>query len=238
MKKISYLILITLASMACNIIEEDPIPKGKYYFYRLNQIDYNGQEEMHQVVKANARTLADRYREVQNLTIDSKLSIDDTLVVMGNFLAEKGSSIVLNKGGLLIVVGDLITKSSHTSFLNHGNIYVGGLFNPIGNKFDNKGSIYACHIKNGNSINGTIIESCNIMWRSYAMTCTGLPITIKSFTVKKRIDGNLIAFETSTESNSDRVEIERSEDGVSGWKTITSIKSNNVSSKYSYLDKI
>lgn len=226
--------MITAVLFLCQCSSET-VSTDKTYFYRLNQVDYNGRSLKFNIIKANARYLAS-YQEVQSLTLEDKLIVRDTLVVMGNMLCDKGSTLIVE--GVLIVVGNLETKSSHSSFVNKGHVYVGKLFNPIGNKLDNQGTIHYCMRKNGNSINGILIDHVNIIWRGYSLDCTGLPITISSFTCTQTDEGNLIKFTTSSEINSDYVEIQRSNDGVTDWKTIVRIQSKNEPFTYIYLDQL
>lgn len=63
-----------------------------------------------------------------------------------------------------------------------------------------------------------------------------LPITVASYNVERDGTAVVIQYETESEVNSDRVDIERSND-ARDWTVISSIKSKNEPSSYSYADR-
>lgn len=257
-KFLSILFIVLLSS--CTREELIKVNKGIAY-YRLKQVDYNGSFAYFNIIQSkqesNKRAAHEDYdwkkqnidinnfTETNSIEISHKftLNITDTLIVKGDFKLKNDVNINISSKGCLIIIGDY-NSTNKSNLVNNGSIYCVGEFK-TGNKdtIKNNNKIYLCQIERlGNkSIIKTNqpIYQVDLVTKKYSLTCSGLPIILKSFTVTRKDNNAHISFTTTSETNSDYIEIQKSYN-LKNWITITTLKSTNTNNEttYNYTDSL
>ncbi|WP_254411179.1 T9SS type A sorting domain-containing protein [Dyadobacter diqingensis] len=136
-------------------------------------------------------------------------------------------------GGTSPIVADAAIGYGATFLDNAGNLYVFG---------NNSGNFYRITIATNTAIlmSGSTASNFNDGARCNMSNPSPLPVTLISFSVKKKTEGRSAALSwiTSSETNSDRFEIERSQSGKS-WNKIGDVESSGESAvqiNYSFDD--
>ena len=248
MKRVLYMFPILLSLFACN--EEVITKEIPRYYYRVKQVDYNGESEYHNIICTNCRTLTIDWTQ-QNITINSytetntlnitnnlSLNINDTLVVKGDFNLKDNLNINIGPKGLLIITGNLNVKNSGNISISN-KMYVVGTIEGKNNLNFNNGNLYTCHsiVRKSGNTNSRVSNIVDLTFRNYHLSCDGLPITIKYFKVKRTDKGDSLYIKTIKEVNSDYVSIEHSINSLD-FKEITRIKTiHPEGGEYTYFHK-
>ncbi|MEQ9466630.1 MAG: hypothetical protein RLN88_04410 [Ekhidna sp.] len=173
------------------------------------------------------------------LTITGSVTVNDTLIVEGNFnMDQNGATLTVGANGVLIVLGDF-DFANQLNINNNGVIAVGGTFDKDGSanqgSFTGSGKVYATSYGPvggpGNPTTGDWIddETGNTSQSESVTDLSGdgfseieefingggttpLPVDLLYFTTESNEEIKL-SWATATELNNDFFSIERSEDG-------------------------
>ena len=154
---------------------------------------------------------------------DAILTITDTLVVFGDLTIAKDASLVIEAGGVLVVVGDL-DAAKDLSIASGGVIAVGGnatfakdldYSGDAGSELFVVGTVSEKNTSElGGAQDGTALENrYPDIYGVITGTNTTLPITLLSFDATVQQQAVLLEWMTESEINNDYFTIERSVDG-------------------------
>ena len=187
-----------------------------------------------------------------NLSFDQGaiLTVTDTLVVLGNLILKKESTLTVGGNGVLVVIGNF-NAAKTLSIASGGVIAVGGdadfkrdltyddskggeLF-VVGNIREAKNSNQLRSAQNEAALENQYPDIYNIL----NGTTTTLPITLLDFTAEVQLQQVLIRWTTESEIDNDYFTIERSADGqqhevvgtVAGAGTSYSVQSYSLEDK-------
>ena len=199
------------------------------------------------------------------LTISGDVTINDTLIVEGNYLMDQNfATLTVVSEGVLIVLGDF-DFANKLNIHNDGIIVVGGTFDKDGSanqgNFTGSGKVYASSYgpvggpgnpttgdwiddETGNSNQSESLDDLSgdglseIEEFVNSGGSTPLPVELLYFSANAS-NSVLLSWATATEINNDYFSIERSEDGVNFYE-IGKVNGNGDSNKeitYEFTDK-
>lgn len=199
------------------------------------------------------------------LTISGDVTVNDTLIVEGNYLMDQNfATLTVGSDGVLIVLGDF-DFANKLNIHNDGIIAVGGTFDKDGSanqgNFTGSGKVYAASYGPvggpGNPTTGDWIDSetgnsnqsesvddlsddglSEIEEFINSGGSTALPVDLLYFNVSNK-DHILLSWATASEINNDYFQVERSEDGQHFYE-IGRVKGNgntNEQIEYEFEDK-
>jgi hypothetical protein len=161
--------------------------------------------------------------EIANKDVDR---VQDTLIVNGDLDLKNLGDLIVDKGALLVVIGNLTNYNKSDLIVKGHLVVVGILSTKEKTKISNQGQIDLCHKVEGKSQVSGFPEKYEVKLqvRDMLVTCKALPISLKSFVVKQFDTYDLVEFCTSSEHNSAYVEIQSNIDGET-WVKETQVKS-------------
>lgn len=178
--------------------------------------------------------------------------VNDTLVVYGDVMfANKAMNLVVNSGGLLIILGNL-DMNNKMDIASDGNLVVQGTFNKIGvqGTYSGWGNVYAGAYTGSASAlvpydqekntSSDLQADLPLIWEFLNIGGqTTLPVALAYFNARQIGNAVKLSWKTATELDNDFFTIERSQNGT-GFEALGSITgagSTNELQYYEYIDE-
>lgn len=183
-----------------------------------------------------------------SITINSDFTVNtgsitvnspNTLTINGNLTFNNNSTVLVNQGACISVLGNFLNKN------NSGDVQILGTLVVTGNFANGEGSGNGAEITVGGTGSITIGGMCSNPGTvgDDTDTFTGcnnaiLPVELVNFRGTATESGNLLQWETASERNNDHFQVQRSLDGMN-WEEIGRVQGGGDSNQflsYDFLD--